>query len=140
MSSLYAVTMSSLSSALQAAELRQQVYANNIANANTPGFKAQDVTFESLLQSKLAAQGNGSASGAGVSMVANSPQDLGGSLSVGSVKPIVQTVTNTSMTSNGNNVNLDAQMSALAKNQISYGALVQELNNQFTMLQTAITA
>ena len=136
MSSLYAVTMSSLSSALQAAELRQQVYANNIANANTPGFKAQDVTFESLLQSQLSAQGNGS----GVSMVANSPQDLGGSLSVGSVKPIVQTVTNTSMTSNGNNVNLDAQMSALAENQISYGALVQELNNQFTMLQTAITA
>ncbi len=138
---LDSVLMSSLTSAMQADELRQQVYANNIANANTPGYKEQTVSFNSLLQARLADLGITTQSAQGpLAMAANSGRDLNiaaGASGVG-VSPVVSTVSNTSVSSNGNNVNLDAQMSGMAENQIDYAALVQELNDQFSLLKTAI--
>ena len=38
---------------LVAANLRQEVISNNIANVNTPKFKRSDVVFESLLAKEL---------------------------------------------------------------------------------------
>lgn len=135
-SMLDSVLFSSLNSALQAGQLRNQVYANNIANANTPGYKRQTVAFESLLQASL---GNGS-TGSTLPMAANSPLDVAGvqGAYAGVVSPQVLTDTSSAVSSNGNNVNMDAEMSDLAQNQIDYAALVQEYNNQFTMLRTAI--
>ena len=37
-----------MGNALMASDLKQQVYANNIANQNTPGFKEQHVQFDEL--------------------------------------------------------------------------------------------
>lgn len=143
MSLLDGVALNSLTSAIQAGELNQQVLANNIANVNTPNYKEQSVQFAPLLQSALAAAGynaNGAPGSAGLTMAADSPADLGGVFSPAViVNPVVTTDSSTSVSSNGNNVNLDAQMSALAENQINYGALVQELTDQFMMLKTAIT-
>lgn len=135
---LDSVMMNSLVSALQASQLRQQVEANNIANANTPGYKRQTVLFESLLQQNLAQAGWGPG-GTTLAMAADNPADLNASSGVGSVAPQVVTDMTTSVSNNGNNVGLDAEMSALAENQIEYGALTQELTDQFTMLKTAIT-
>lgn len=42
-----------LESALQAAEYKNQVILNNIANADTPGFKGKHVEFESVLNDAL---------------------------------------------------------------------------------------
>jgi flagellar basal-body rod protein FlgB len=135
-STLDSVWLSSVESALQASQLRSQVYANNIANANTPGYKRQTVQFESILQASL---GNLS-SGAGLSMAANNPLDLGGIMpGQGAVSPIVVTDNSSAVSSNGNNVNMDAEMSDLAENQIDYSALVQNYNTQYDMLRTAIT-
>lgn len=137
LSVLDSVLMTSLQSALNASSLRQQVYANNIANAQTPGFKEQSVHFNRLLQAQLKQVGVG-ASGA-LTMAANSPLDLSGVLSSPhSVNPVVVTDSATAVSSTGNNVNLGAQMSKLAENQLQYAALVQELNYQFAMLRTAI--
>ena len=41
--------LSAMSRGLQAANLRQEVISNNIANVNTPNFKKSDVVFEDLL-------------------------------------------------------------------------------------------
>jgi len=134
--------MNSLSSAITAGQLRQRVMANNIANANTPGYKEQSVQFESLLQQALNSQGytvSGTNTGQNLSMLANNPLDIGGATnSSAQVAPLVSTDTSTSVSSNGNSVNIDQQMSSLAENQINYGALVQDLNDQFLMLRTAI--
>lgn len=141
-STLDSIYMNSVSSAIAAGQLQQQVYANNIANANTPGYKEQGVQFTSLLQNALAAQG-ALPQGQGASalpMAANSTSDLSGASSASTyVSPVVTTDESTSTSGNGNNVNLNAQMSALAENQISYSALIQDLNDQFSMMQTAIT-
>ena len=46
-----------LSSAADAAWTRNEILNNNIANVDTPGFKRQDMKFESLLQNEIARQG-----------------------------------------------------------------------------------
>ncbi|WP_245926251.1 flagellar basal body rod protein FlgB [Sulfoacidibacillus thermotolerans] len=134
--------MNAMQSALNASLVRQQVYANNIANVNTPGYKREQVHFDSLLQSQLAASGFSGSGSAKLPLEANNPRDLGGNYftpaSLGAVAPVISTDTSTAVGPNGNNVNVDAEMSALAENQIGYGALVQDMNDQFTMLRTAI--
>ena len=127
----------SLQAALSAGQLRQQVYANNIANANTPGYHRQMVVFEPYLQSALAAAGVGSSSQ--LPMLANSAADLSPGGSIADVQPQVVTDTSTATSANGNNVNVNSEMSLLAENQIQYSAVVQEINNQVNILRTAIT-
>lgn len=127
-------TIAALQSALDAAQLRQQVYANNIANANTPGYHRETVQFNTLLQQAIA-QANGSGT---LSMLQNSPSDLSASQTLQNVTPVVTVDQNTAVSSNGNNVNLDAEMSGLAMNQIDTAAMVTELNDQFALLRTAI--
>ncbi len=134
------VLFSSLQSALTASQLSQQAYANNIANANTPGYKRQSVAFSQLLAQQLNAMGylQGS-SNSSLSMAANSSLDLSGASSTfNPVQPVVVTDSSTSTKNNGNNVDLNVEMSGLAQNQINYAALVTEMNNQFAMLRSAI--
>ncbi len=138
LASLDSIVFSSLQSALKASQLRQEVYANNIANANTPGYKRQSVEFENLLQAQLGNVGltpNGSGT---LTMASNNVSDLAGAASFTAVSPVVTTDQATSVSNNGNNVNLTAEMSGIAQNQINYAALVQELNDQFGLLRTAI--
>ncbi|WP_241714064.1 flagellar basal body rod protein FlgB [Sulfoacidibacillus ferrooxidans] len=138
--------MNSMQSALNASLLRQQVYANNIANVNTPGYKREQVHFDSILQSQLAASGQSMGISTGVvqplSLEANNTRDIGTNVgsatALGTVSPVVTTDSSTAIGGNGNNVNVDAEMSALAENQVGYGALVQDMNDQFSMLRTAI--
>lgn len=44
------VTLQALSSALDVAQLRQQVIASNIANANTPGYATKRVSFSATIE------------------------------------------------------------------------------------------
>src|SRR5438105_3316936 len=80
--------------ALDAASLRQQAIAHNLANVNTPGFKRQDVTFETKLSHALAehrAAGNG------------------GSNPVDRVRPEITTPSTASLRADGNNVDMEAE-------------------------------
>lgn len=123
-----------LQTALRVADVRQQVYANNIANAETPGFKRQDVTFESVLAQAL-----------GTPTVGPGQQTMpvaGGSAvnwqAALAVTPQIVQDTQTSVDQNGNNVDLDAEMSNMAENQIKYNALVQDISARMSRLRTAI--
>ncbi len=137
MPTLDSLYMTSLQAALNAAQLRQQAYANNIANVNTPGYKREVVHFDSLLRARLAAYGLTATPG--LQMAANNARDLGGAASLSNVNPVITTDAATQVSGNGNNVNIDAEMSALAQNQVDYGTLVQDLQDQFATLRTAIT-
>lgn len=121
-----------MSTALQAAQLRQQVYANNIANISTPGYKRQDVSFESSLQQVMNQAGQGSiASGASLSS--------GVWQALSSVQPKVVTDTSSTVNNNGNNVDVNAEMASLAQNQLRYNGIVQDLQLRLQRMLTAIT-
>ncbi len=102
-----------LNFALDAVVDQQQVIANNIANQDTPGFQASDVTFESSLSNAL--QGGGTAS------VSTSPEGLASG-------------------TNGNNVSIATEMTAMEENNLENQTVDNALSGQFAFLSDAISA
>lgn len=118
-----------LEQSLMASSLRQKVISNNIANVNTPGFKKSEVTFESLLQ--------GAMKGGKLAMVQTHPDHLPKRLT-GVPKPSISLIGNTSLRTDGNNVDIDAEMAELAKNSIYYNAVAQQMSSYFSGVKSAI--
>ncbi|MGC8889486.1 MAG: flagellar basal body rod protein FlgB [bacterium] len=87
---------------LNAASLRQKIYSENIANIDTPGYKKYRVVFEEVL--KEAIEDN---------------QDLS------KISPIVVRNNVTSFRNDGNNVDLDEEMTLMNQNALKYQSLVE---------------
>lgn len=109
-----------LAGGLQYAGLRHEVIARNIANAETPGYRAQDLVFDRMLAASPAAETSGATT-------ALAPP--GRLTASGDVAPA----------QNGNDVHLDRQMARLAENTIFQHTLVGLLTNQFAALKQAIS-
>ncbi|MDL2224987.1 flagellar basal body rod protein FlgB [Eubacteriales bacterium OttesenSCG-928-M02] len=120
-----------LENALDASSLRNQVIQNNIANAETPNFKASSVDFESTFQRALLNQG-------GFQNKQTREKHIAFDTSIDNVKGTVYQHNNTTMKMDGNNVDIDYENAQLAKNQIYYSTLVQKLNSEFSRLRMAI--
>lgn len=117
--------------ALDGSWLRNSLITNNLANANTPGFKRQDVDFQQVLQDFL---GQGS-----LRMVRTNPMHLPlGQDTAEGISFHVNTEAGTSYRRDQNNVNVDTEMAELAKNQIYYNAVVDSINGDIKRLRTAI--
>ncbi|MDR7235714.1 flagellar basal body rod protein FlgB [Neobacillus drentensis] len=120
-----------LQSALDASSLRQQVISNNIANAETPEYKNKQVVFEDLLKQQLSNQSNfvGNRTDSRHIVIGKSPKIA-----------VARTVENmdTIMQNNGNNVDIDKEMTQMGKNSLWYYTLTQQLTSQFQQLSIAI--
>ena len=103
--------------ALNSLSLRQQVIANNVANAQTPGYLAQDVSFESQLSSILDGQAQAG------------PMDTG----------TIQDAPGLTTRLDGNNVSMESEMSKMSETNIMYDALTQLTADRLSILKTAIT-
>ncbi len=123
-----------LESSLDASALRQKVIANNVANVDTPNFKRSDVHFEEILQRELEATKSAFVG------YRTDPRHLmiGGSRSVTVPQPAIVRDKASAMNNNGNNVDIDAEMALLAKNQIEYYVLIGQMNHEMKQLHTAI--
>ena len=104
------VTSQALQVALSGLAMRQRVTANNIANIQTPGFRAGKVQFENALQSAIA---HGS--------------------SPGGVRPTVaQSLEPTQL--NGNNVNLDEETLSNVDTGMRYQLALRAVDSKFGLL------
>lgn len=121
MSSSMFDSINALQTGLNACMLRNQVVSNNIANADTPNFKASNVEFEEYVNAAM------------------DDQDLVKKIGSGEISAQVVTDTDTTMRSDGNNVDVENEMTRLAENNIQYYALLKKLNSEFSQLRTAIT-
>ncbi len=110
--SIEAVTTASLSLALDAATLRQQVIAANIANANVPGYTAKTVSFDTVMASAFGG--------------------LQGTTLDAHVVPRLDA------DGNAHAVQIDGEMAELSLNQLQYQTLVAGLNKHLSVLSTAI--
>lgn len=123
--------MGVLEKALDASWLRNEVIAHNIANADTPGYKKYRVEFEEELKSALEAST--------LKGKRTRPKHLDiGASSIDQVRPQVVRTDGTQMREDGNNVDMDEEMTSLAKNAIMYNALVQKISGEFRKLKTVI--
>ena len=115
---------------LDASWLKNEAISNNLANVNTPGYKRQVVNFENILKDHLNL-------GDEVTMSRTHEGHMSTSGPIG-LEARVEEVRDTSFRTDKNNVNVDVEMSELAKNQIKYSALTEQLNGQLTRLKLSI--
>jgi flagellar basal-body rod protein FlgB len=121
-----------LEKSLDASSLRQRVISNNIANVDTPYFKRSEVSFENLLQQEMGSfprlQG-----------YRTNPKHfyIGGSST--NITPEVTVDDSSIMNNNLNNVDIDSEMSQMAKNQLTYNTEIQQVNHDIKQMRLAIT-
>ncbi len=116
-----------LDKAADAAWLRNDAISNNISNADTPGYKRQDVNFEVQLAKALRNSRYQSMD----AKVAN--------LKTNRLKPITYTdYSGFSYRIDGNNVDPETEGVYLAKNQIVYQGLELSMNQEFKNLMAVM--
>ena len=104
--------------------IRNEVLANNIANATTPGYKRQDVEFEAELQRALKHSKY-------ISM-----DDKVSDLKINDLNPRTYTDSaNFSYRMDGNNVDIETENVTLAANQLRYNGLIDSMSQEFRNLQ-----
>ncbi|MBX6394381.1 MAG: flagellar basal body rod protein FlgB [Alicyclobacillaceae bacterium] len=119
--------------ALDATALRQKMIASNVANVDTPGYHRKDVRFEDVFREALSRP-------APLEGRRTDPRHFViGLPPLSEVVPEVVTDNQTVYNTNGNNVDMDREMTALAANQTEYLTLLEDVNLHFAMLRYAIT-
>ena len=119
-----------LEQGLDALSLRMQVTQNNIANAETPGFKASSVDFETHLRAQLEQQ-----NGFRNKMTRPGHRNFGMSTDDAIT---IRVRDNTTMRMDENNVDIDYENAQLAETQIYYNTVIQKLNSEYMRLRMAI--
>ncbi len=116
-----------LDRAADASWQRNEAISNNIANVDTPGYKRQDVAFESVLQKAL---GNNRYESMDEKVSNINLSRLRGRAYVD--------YANYSYRLDGNNVDIENENVMLAENQLKYQGLLKSINQEFTNLQTVM--
>ncbi len=107
-------TLATLSKALDALSLRHEVISDNIANANTPGFKARSVQFEDELKAAIS---RGDPDSARIRVLEDRLE----------VRP------------DGSSVDIDLEMARLSETALVYDALTRLVSERFELLKNAIS-
>ncbi len=113
-----------LDKAADASWMRNEVIANNIANATTPGYKRQDVAFESELRKALGYDGTESM---------DEKVRKAGRTSLNPV-PYIDNA-GFSYRLDGNNVDIENENVMMAENQLKYQGLMNGIQTEFANLQ-----
>ncbi len=116
-----------LEKAADASWLRDQCIANNIANVDTPGYKRQDVDFESVLSKELGRRRYESMDEKVGNMITSR-------LKVGAYTDAA----GYSYRTDGNNVDIENENVLMARNQVVYQGLMKSISQEFTNLKTVI--
>ena len=116
-----------LDRAADAAWQRNEAISNNIANVDTPGYKRQDVAFESVLQQAL---GNNRYQSMDDKVANVNLSRLRGRAYVD--------YANYSYRLDGNNVDIENENVMLAENQLKYQGLISSINQEFTNLKSVM--
>jgi flagellar basal-body rod protein FlgB len=133
MSGLFDKTTDALGSAADLRLLRNTVTASNIANAETPGYKAQKVDFEEELARAIDRDGAGK-------MNTDHPDHfMVGQGSITNVKADIYDNPEVNTTNDKNTVDLEKEMANLADNSIMYKAAIQMINKKLATLKYAVT-
>ena len=98
---------------------RMDILAGNLANADTPGFKARDFDFQAALQSAARAT--------------RDPSD------VSRVRDRLEYRVPYQPSQDGNTVETDMELARFSKNVVSYQASLMFINGRISGLRTAIT-
>jgi flagellar basal-body rod protein FlgB len=118
--------------ALKLRSQRTELLANNLANADTPGFRARDIDFQKALQHATSGQSAGElkTTSAGHIATSGAPTAANGELKYR--VPLAPSL-------DGNTVDAQLEQASFAENSVRYQATLTFLSAKFRNLMTAIT-
>ena len=112
---------------LDMSSLRQRATANNIANINTPDFKSGRVEFEELIRAEILNRSK-------IDDISFGIED------VEAIELRIKDRDTTMINDNGNNVDIDLEMTELAANELYYNTLVRQVNAKLSSLSYVINS
>ena len=118
--------------ALKLRSQRTEVLAANLANADTPSYRARDIDFKNAL---AAASGQGG----GVSLATTKAGHIGAATANGSAAPELKYRVPLAPALDGNTVDGQLEQAAFAENTVRYQATLSFVSSKFRALMTAIT-
>ena len=117
MKAFFDITTNLLSKALEYTETRHRLLSNNIANLDTPNYKAVDLTFEDALRRAVE----------------------GGGMRRGGDAALVFYTSNAAPDPDGNTVEIEEQVMKMTENNILHHSFVNLVKMKFRMLESAIS-
>lgn len=127
-----------LTQSLDGLSMRQRATANNIANVDTPGYRARQVSFESQLAQAVDRQ---LSAGQNLNLVATNPAHLSvGPRQLEDVQPVVHELDGMSYRNDGNSVDIEREMALLAETQLRFATLSSLLSRRLAMERTIASA
>lgn len=126
-------TIQALSASLKFRQMKQEMHAANIANAETPGYKSKKIDFEEALARALDTDGQ-------ENLQTNDPRHFNvGSGGFNNLQPEIYEDPNGVMSMDGNTVNREQELAEMAENKIMYDASIQLLNKKLGLMKYAVT-
>ena len=130
--SLFDGTIAALQKTLNVGSLRHKVLTSNIANIDTPNYKAFEVVMEDAVKRDKRSAGP-------IELVRTSPRHLSGRYSSSNpIKIKAADPAAINLRADGNTVDLDRTMGKLAENTILYRSAAQIIRKKFQGLKNAI--
>jgi flagellar basal-body rod protein FlgB len=116
---------------------RQRVIAGNIANADTPGYKARDFDFATALRNATAGSvGNDSARGPGAGLGSGIARDV--MTPGGRAQPALNYAQPQQTQLDNNTVDMDRERGAFVDNAVKFEATLRFINGSVRTLQEAM--
>ena len=129
---IFSGVFSTLEKVLDLRSIKHNVIVSNIANVDTPQYKAFDLIIEEEL-------GKATGKGKEVGLKKTHPGHIPArEMRIGSVASHIVTTSQLSLKGDGNSVNIDKVMGDLAENSLMYNALAQIISKKFQGLKGAI--
>ena len=119
--------------ALKLRTYRQQILGNNLANSDTPNFKARDINFADVLKNEMA----GITRSEGLKLVNTNSAHLKGKVSTEDPKLLYRIPDQPAM--DGNTVDGDIELSELTKNSVFTESALTMLGGTIRSRMSAIT-
>ena len=125
---LFGSTIQSLENSMNYSTAKNRAISNNIANVDTPGYKAKDVVFKDMLSAEMSS----------IPTRRTNQRHIDFQARTGASSFQTITSQNTTYNHNGNNVDIDKEMNELAQNQIQYQALTSRISSKFQGLERVL--
>ncbi len=126
-------TIKVLASALNFRQMKQEIISSNIANADTPEYKAKRLNFEEALKRAINVDQQQN-----MRIDDTRHYDVGGG-GFKNLQPEVINDPNGMVSEDGNTVNRDEELARLAENRVLYNAAVELLNKKLAIMKYALS-
>jgi flagellar basal-body rod protein FlgB len=117
--------------ALDGLSQRQQVISRNLANVDTPGYKAQNIDFETALHSAMQGQ-------KGLALTTTSPSHLASTTD--KVGFTLSDRPGGSVRADGNDVDIDVELTDMSEAGIEYQAVTEAVSKKLSLLKAIANA